>query len=99
MSQQTKTFIATIGPASTPDGTMTPAEFDSTLYQKYLSVGYTVLISHYVGEHKGEDGRIQGVRILVILVRDYEDKKPAKEPEKKEEPKAPEKTQEVIEPK
>lgn len=86
MSQQTKTFIATIGPASTPDGTMTPAEFDSTLYQKYLSVGYTVLISHYVGEHKGEDGRIQGVRILVILVRDYEDKKsePDKEVAKKE---------------
>lgn len=75
MSQQTKTFIATIGPAATPDGTMTPAEFDSTLYQKYLSQGYTWQDSHFIENARGQDNRIEGVKILVVLTREYEEVK------------------------
>lgn len=99
MSQQTKTFIIAIGPATTRDGTVSPAEFDSLIYKTYLSIGYKILEVQNLGEAIGEDRQATGHKFLFILVRDYEEKKVIEKQEKKDDPSKTLETKEVIDPK
>lgn len=79
--QEVKYFLRAIGTPSPTLGeaVVTAAEAEADLGYKYLSQGWTLNSTHYLGSVRDEKGNDAGYRVLHVLVRE-EKKVTVKEP-------------------
>lgn len=79
--QEVKYFLRAIGTPSPngDNGVVSPDEAEADLGYKYLSQGWTLNSTHYLGSIRDDKGNDAGYRVLHVLVRE-EKKVTVKEP-------------------
>jgi hypothetical protein len=53
--------------------------FEEELEYKYLSQGYTVLATHYLGEVRNDTGGVMGYKVMLVLQKEDTPKPAAKQ--------------------
>ena len=75
--QTIKLFMRAVGGSNAALGIVPLDEFEDELEFKYLSQGYMVFQTHYLGEVRGEAGNVLGYKVLLILQKEDVPNKPA----------------------
>ena len=70
--QSIKYFVRAIGDASKGMGVVTAAEAEQDINYNYLSQGYVVQNTSYLGSIRDTEGNDVGYRILHVLLKDEE---------------------------
>ena len=76
--QKVKYFLGTIGTPNPEQGVKSAEQVESDLGFKYLSDGWEVQSSHYLGAIRDQTGNDIGYRILHVLVKEEDSAKVAK---------------------
>jgi hypothetical protein len=72
--QKVRLFVRQVGVPDQSLGVISAEDFNVELEYQYLSQGYTVIDSHYLGEVKNSNGANQGYRFALLLSRDEGDR-------------------------
>jgi len=73
--QSVKLFMRAVGDAA--PGVVSVSELEDELEYKYLSQGYEVFETHYLGEVRNDQGDALGYKVLFVLIGGGEPRKPA----------------------
>ena len=73
--QSVKLFMRAVGDSA--PGVVPVSELEDELEYKYLSHGYEVFETHYLGEVRNDTGNILGYKVLFVLVGSGEPREPA----------------------
>jgi hypothetical protein len=77
--QTIKLFMRAVGEPSAQLGIIPLDVFEEELEYKYLSQGFNILATHYLGEVKNEAGGAAGYKILLVLQKEDSPAKAAKQ--------------------
>jgi hypothetical protein len=72
--QKVRLFLRQVGVPDPNLSVISADDFNVELEYQYLSQGYVVADSHYLGEVKNSSGSNQGYRFALILVKDEGDR-------------------------
>ena len=73
--QSVKYFLRTFGDASKSEDVIPASKAEEDLNYNYLSQGYVIESSHYLGSLRDKEGNEIGYKIFHVLVKEEEAKK------------------------